>query len=131
MPCEGITRNGTRCKLAATHGSYCYAHSPQTASERRRNARRGGRLGGNGRAGASELAQIKKDLRGVISDVLSGKVGRSQGAVVVQGFHVMLRLVELERKLKEDAEFLERIEVLEGALEEVRRFPRAWYPGAS
>ena len=46
MRCSGITRGGERCKLDATHGSYCWSHTPETAAARRHRAGKGGRAGG-------------------------------------------------------------------------------------
>jgi hypothetical protein len=99
--------------LDATHGSYCYQHAPETLEERRRNASRGGKTGGNGRPGSGEVAEIKKEIRGVIGGVLSGRVERSTGATMFMGFNVLLRAVEIARKIKEQDEVLARLEALE------------------
>jgi hypothetical protein len=40
-------------------------------------------------------------------------VERSIGAVVFQGFNVLLKAVEVERKVKETDELLERVKLLE------------------
>ncbi len=113
MRCSAITKGGTRCRLDATHGSYCYQHAPETVEERRRNASRGGKTGGNGRPGSGEVADIKKEIRGVIGGVLSGRVERSTGATMFMGFNVLLRAVEIARKIKEQDEVLARLEALE------------------
>nr|MDP9486062.1 hypothetical protein [Actinomycetota bacterium] len=73
MRCDGITSGGDRCKLEATHGSYCWSHAPETAGERRRRARRGGKTGGRGRPGA-DLTDLKRDVREVVDGVLEGTV---------------------------------------------------------
>jgi hypothetical protein len=49
--------------------------------------------------------------------VLSGKVGRSEAAVINQIINTRARLIELERKIREQEELTERLEVLEEALE--------------
>ena len=116
MRCAAITRVGERCRLDATHGSYCYQHSPETAEERKRNARRGGMVGGNGRAGVSELTQIKADVRTVIQDVLSGQAERGVGAVAFQGYNTLLKALETERKVKETEELEERLAEIERRL---------------
>ena len=76
MRCAAITRAAERCLLVATHGRYCYSHGPQTAEKRKRSARKGGRAGGNGRGGHSEIADLKAQLEDLAADVLSGRVGR-------------------------------------------------------
>jgi hypothetical protein len=113
--CAAITRAGGRCKLDATHGSYCYQHAPETARERQRNASRGGKVGGNGRAGVSELTSIKRDVRRVIDAALAGEVERGIAAVAFQGFNALLKAVETERKVRETDELIERLEALEEA----------------
>lgn len=116
MRCAAITRAGGRCRLEATHGSYCYQHSPETVEERRRNASRGGRAGGNGRAGVSELAEIKVGVRTVIQDVLSGQTERAIGAVAFQGYNTLLKAVETERRVKETEELEKRLAEIERRL---------------
>lgn len=69
MRCDGITKGGSRCKLDATYGSYCHQHAPETAEARRRAAARGGKAGGNGRAG-TDLVGLKRSIHEVIDGVL-------------------------------------------------------------
>jgi hypothetical protein len=114
--CTGITRAGERCKGIAIDGSdYCYAHDPDRAEERRRNAHKGGKAGGNGRAGLSELTAIKRAIRATIDAALAGEVERGIAAVAFQGFNALLKAVETERKVRETDELLERLEALEEA----------------
>ncbi len=117
MRCDGITSGGDRCKLEATHGSYCWAHAPETADERRQRARRGGKAGGRGRPGA-DLADLKRDVRGVIDGVLDGTILQGPGAVALQGYNTLLRAAKVEMDIREQAEIIERIERLERSREE-------------
>ncbi len=116
MRCAAITKAGERCRLVATHGSYCYAHSPQTAERRKRSASKGGRVGGNGRGGRSEIADLKAQLEDLAADVLSGEVDRGAAAVVNQILNTRARLIELERKIKEQEMVEERLEAVERVL---------------
>src|SRR5215208_3306379 len=101
MRCEAITQAGSRCRLDATPGAtWCYSHDPERVEERRRNARKAGRSGGNGRAGASELAEIKRDIRGVLDGVLDGRIDRGAGSCAAQLLNVLLRAAELERRVR-------------------------------
>jgi uncharacterized protein (DUF1501 family) len=113
MRCAAITSAGARCKLEATHGSYCYQHAPEMAEERKRRASKGGRTGGNGRGGQSEMAELKREIRRVIEAVDSGETERGVGAVLFQGFNTLLKAVETERRIAEQEEVLERIAALE------------------
>jgi hypothetical protein len=92
--------------------STCYGHRPDLAEERRRNASRGGKRGGRGRP-AAELAAAKREIHAVIAGVLTGRVERSVGAVVFQGFNTLLKAIEVERKIKETQDLEERITALE------------------
>jgi hypothetical protein len=50
------------------------------------------------------------------ADVLSGEVGRSEAAVVNQILNTRARLIELERKIREQEELEERLAALERVL---------------
>lgn len=116
MRCAAITRAGERCKAEATHGSkrsYCWSHAPETAEARKQRARRGGQAGGNGRPGVGDVAQVRQEIRGVIGGVLKGKIPRGTGSVLFMGFNVLLRAIEVERKIREQDDILERLEALE------------------
>jgi hypothetical protein len=108
MRCAAITKGGSRCKLEATSGSYCWNHAPENADARRQRARRGGKA-----RGSTEVSAIKRELRAVIADVLSGQTKSGVGAVAFQGFNALLRACEVERKQREQEEILERLEQLE------------------
>lgn len=126
MRCQGITSGGERCKLEATHGSYCWSHAPETAEQRRQRGSRGGKTGGNGRVGVSEAAQIRKELKELASNVQSGSVDRRDAAVLVQIANARTRLVETEMKVREHTELTERITALEEAANSTNRGGRSW-----
>lgn len=115
MRCNGITGGGERCKLEATHGSYCWSHAPETADERRQRARRGGRTGGRGRGGSGDLQDLKRRISDVVDGVLDGSQDRGRAAVAIQGFNSLRGVLELERKVREIDELEERIAQLEQA----------------
>jgi hypothetical protein len=107
--CNAIKPNGERCQRSADgqHG-LCWAHDPTNATERRRTASRGGR------------DRASKEVRAVreLMDRLTEQV-RHEGLepailyAVVAAQNTKLRAVEVERKLVEQAEVLERIRTLE------------------
>jgi hypothetical protein len=85
--CTAITRTGGRCRGIAIDGSdYCYAHDPDRAEERRRNAHKGGKRGGRGRPSPAtgELVRLQERFEELASKVLSGEVERGAGAVAAQ-----------------------------------------------
>ncbi len=122
MRCNGITGGGERCKLEATHGSYCWSHAPETAEERRQRAKRGGKTGGRGRGGPGELQDLKRRISEVIDGVLEGSQDRGRAAVAIQGFNALRGVLELERKVREVDELEARIEQLEQAQEGSKRW---------
>jgi hypothetical protein len=113
MPqCQGNKRDGSRCTQSVPAGvQWCFNHDPNRAEERRRNASRAGRT-----KGAGEISDLKKQLEDLAADVLSGKVGRSEAAVINQIINTRARLIELERKIREQEELNERLEALEETL---------------
>ncbi len=114
MRCAAITRAGTRCRLEATLGSYCYQHAPETAERRKQRASKGGRTGGNGRAGGSELAQAKGMTKGLVTKLLRGEVGRETATACFMGLNVLARYIEIERRVKE-------LEDLEAQMREIEQ----------
>ena len=113
MPqCAGIKRDGGRCTVVVGPSqTYCYQHDPRRSEERKRNASRGGRSKGNQR-----LAKLDRQLEHLAIDTLEGKVERGVAAVVNQIINTRTRLVELERKIREQEELEERLAALEDVL---------------
>jgi hypothetical protein len=116
--CAAITRAGERCKAEATVGSFCWNHAPEMAGARKERARKGGRVGGNGRSsGLSETAEAKRWIRGLIDKEITGEVDRAVATAGFMGLNVLARYIELERKIREQEEVLARLERLEEAAE--------------
>lgn len=114
--CAYIKPGGGRCRAVAMKGySCCYGHRSDLSGERRRNAARGGRSGGRGRP-QTETNDIKTEIRSVIGAVLSEEVPQGRGAVALQGYGVLLRAHEQERR--EEAGHISR-EDLSTLLEQV------------
>jgi hypothetical protein len=109
--CSAITAAGRRCSARAQAGQErCYNHDPRRSEERRVNAHAGGRA--RARRHPSEVERIKRRIEEATSAVLRGKLDSGIGAVAFQGFNVLLRAMELERRLRDDA-FEERLNELE------------------
>src|SRR5215207_5779585 len=107
--CSGITTDGGRCKgIAITGSAYCHAHHPDRAEARSRAARRAGKNGGRGRPreGSAELVEIKSRIREVIDAVLDGTTERASGAIALQGYNVLIRAYETQRR-QHDADALD------------------------
>ena len=114
--CRATKRDGTRCTQTVTAANgLCWAHDPANAAKRRRMASRAGSSRGSG-----EIADLKKRLEDLAAGVLSGEVARSDAAVVNQILNTRARLIELERKIREQDELEERLKALERVLK-VRR----------
>jgi len=99
------------------NSQWCIGHDPDQAEARRRRASKGGKRGGRGRPQA-ELAQIKARLSDLADDVLEGRQDRADAAVAGQLFNTYLRAVAVELRAREQLELVERLEMLEEALEQ-------------
>jgi hypothetical protein len=118
--CSGITRTGGRCRGIAIDGSdYCYAHDPDRAEERRRNASKGGRRAGRGRPSpaSSELVRLQGHFEEIAEKVLLGEVERGDGAVAAQLLNGARACVVGLLKAREQEELEGRLEELEVILE--------------
>jgi hypothetical protein len=112
--CEALKGDGSRCQARAMEGyQWCYSHRPDLAEERKRNARRGGQTGGRGRGARGEIDTAKSYVKGLVSQLIKGEVDRGLAQAAFAGLHVLARLIELERRIKETDELEERIEALE------------------
>jgi hypothetical protein len=115
--CTGITRDGERCRGIAIDGlGYCYAHDPDRAEERRRNAHKGGKRGGRGRPSV-ELARLQARFEELAEKVLSGEVERGIGAVVGQLLNGARACVRDGLAVREQEELVARLEALEEVME--------------
>jgi hypothetical protein len=107
--CRATKPNGERCRGSATgpHG-FCWAHDPKHAEQRSRQASRAAKA-----KPIQEIKDLKAQLEDLVEDALEGR--REKGVVVVvnQILNTRLRLIELERKIRETEDIEERIKALE------------------
>jgi hypothetical protein len=96
-------------------------HRPDLAHERRRNARRGGKAGGKGRGSLDETAQAKTWIKGLVVKLIRGDADRDAATAAFMGLNVLARYIEVERKLREQEELVERMDAIEEALEQGRK----------
>jgi hypothetical protein len=110
--CAAIKPDGARCeRIGTTEQEYCYSHDPGRQAERRRNAAHGGKVKASG-----ETPELKAQLRKLASDVLSGEVDRGAAVAVNQIINSLARLIELERRIREQEILEERVAALEAVL---------------
>ena len=111
--CAAKTRNGRPCRGLVRLGSdYCPAHDPARADDRRAAASKAARSKPGGESGA-----LKEQLKKLAEDILAKRVDPKAGAVVTQIANAHTRLLEFEKKFKEQEEFEARIAALEEELE--------------
>ena len=114
MRCTAITKGGSRCSHTATADTFCHLHHPDRAEQRRRDASRGGKTGGNGRSsGLSETGEAKRWIRVLVSQLLKGEVERDVATACFMGLGTLARFIELERRIREQDEIEERLAALE------------------
>jgi hypothetical protein len=116
--CPATKRNGDSCSGSVPEGKYhCWFHDPANADKRRRAAAKGGR--GNRSKVSKDLHRL---LESLTEQVVSGDLEPYPASVAGQLVGVRLRLLEYERRVKEQEEIIERIE----ALEQVQQGGRRW-----
>jgi hypothetical protein len=112
--CSHTYANSSQCRrIVSAEQEFCYSHDPQRASERKRNAARGGRAKASG-----ELGRVKARLHTLADMVEEGQMDRADAAVISQIWGTYLRAVSVELKAREQLELVERLESLEEALEQ-------------
>ena len=114
MPrCSHTYEDSSQCRrIVSAEQKYCYSHDPARASERKRNAARGGRAKASG-----ELGRVKARLHTLADMVEGGQMNRADAAVISQIWGTYLRAVSVELKAREQMELIERLEMLEGSLQ--------------
>jgi hypothetical protein len=116
--CSGIRADGGRCRAQAVRNSeWCIGHDPDQAEARRRRASKGGKRGGRGRP-TSELARLGARFEKLADKVLAGEVERGVGAVAGQLLGGARACVRDGLAAREQEELVQRLEALEGALEQ-------------
>src|SRR5687768_17778315 len=123
MPrCSHTYEDSSQCRrIVSAEQEYCYSHDPQRASERKRNAARGGRAKASG-----ELGRVKARLHTLADMVEEGQMDRADAAVISQIWGTYLRAISTEMKLKEQLELVERLESLEEGLKQNKRGSSRW-----
>lgn len=121
MPrCAGAKADGTGCeRIVGASQTHCFAHDPGKAEARSRAASKGGKAGGRGRPQA-EIANVKREVRTIIGDVLTGSLDRATGAVAFQGYNTLLKAHTTELAIRDQLDLVERLEALEAAQNAVR-----------
>ena len=126
--CTAITSSGQRCRARALAGQeWCFNHSPERAAQRKANAAAGGRS--RTRRQHSEITRIKMRIDEATCAVLRGELDRATAAVAFQGFNVLLRAVEVERRIREVDEIEERLNELEGRARRSNEWPGTYTRG--
>jgi hypothetical protein len=117
--CSAIKANGERCRgIAATGSDYCPAHDPARADARIKAASKAAKSRSVAVTETTDITIIKDALRDLYDAVLEGRVERSAAAVASQIANTQLRAVELERRIREQENLEDRLDDLEGLLEE-------------
>jgi seryl-tRNA synthetase len=111
--CAATKLNGEQCtRIVSAEQRFCYSHDPERASERSLNASRGGKA-----KAAKEVRDLKAEIKAVITDVRAGILERNDASAMIQGYRALKDFLELERRIREQKEMEERLQVLEHALE--------------
>jgi hypothetical protein len=124
--CSHLKPDGKGCKAQPLRGEqWCYVHHPDLAEKRKAASRRGGHRAGRGRP-LAELGEVKRQLRDLADDVMSGRADRANAAVAGQLLGTFLRAVSVELKVREQDEILQRLDDLESAARHSDGRGRTW-----
>ena len=123
MPrCSHTYADSSQCRrIVSAEQELCFSHDPARASERRRNAARGGKAKASG-----ELGRVKARLQTLAEMVEEGRMDRADAAVISQVWGTYLRAISTEMKQKEQLELVGRLEALEEGLEQNRGRGSRW-----
>jgi hypothetical protein len=99
------------------NSEWCISHHPDQAEARRRRGSKGGKRGGRGRP-TTELSRLASRFEELADKVLSGEVERGVGAVAGQLLNGARACVRDGLAAREQEELIERLEMLEEALEQ-------------
>ncbi len=107
--CAGYKRNGEGCTATVEPPkTRCWWHSPENAEKRIKAASRGGK---------SKSTRVVRDLHALLENlteqVIAGDLEPYRAGVAGQLVGVRLRLLEFERRVKEQDELVGRLEELE------------------
>lgn len=112
--CPAIKRNGERCRGVVTSpDGWCWSHDPSNSNQRQRTASKAGKSA----KATADINEIKRRLKELYGDTLSGKTESKVAAVANQIQNTLLRALEVERRIKEEAELEERLDELESLVE--------------
>ena len=120
--CLGTKRDGSQCTATLNPPqSYCWWHHPDNAEKRQRAASKGGK------AKASKLSkQLHNLLEDLTTHVVEGTLETSRGAVANQLISTRIRLLEFERRAREQEELVGRLEQLEQQLADRKEYGASW-----
>ena len=122
--CLGTKRDNSPCTVSVeSPQTYCWWHDPANADKRKQAASKGGKRGGRGRPSV-ELARLQGRFEELADKVLAGEVERGVGAVAGQLLNGARACIRDALAAREQEELIERLEALEGALEQ--KADRRW-----
>ena len=122
--CSAIKPTGERCKVQAIpEAEWCWSHHPDYEEQRRRRASKGRKRGGRGRPSV-ELSRLQGRFEELAGKVLAGEIERGVAAVAGQLLNGARACVRDGLAAREQEELVERLEALEGALEQ--QGDRSW-----
>ena len=120
--CAANKPDGSPCeRIVGASQKYCYAHDPHHQQARSRAASKAAKSKPN-----RELTALKEQLFTLYEDVREGRIEPKVGAVANQILNTRVRVIVLERDIREQEELAERIE----ALEQKSAESRGWGAGA-
>ena len=124
MPrCIAVKSDGQPCQaIVKGEQQRCYSHNPDNAKARSKTASKAAssRYGG-------EIPSIKRDLRTMAEDVVSGKLPTARGSVAGQLLGILLKCIEQERRQREVEQLAQEVEEIKDLLASTKDQRGAYY----
>ena len=124
MPrCIAVKSDGQPCQaIVKGEQQWCYSHNPDNAKARSKTASKAAssRYGG-------EIPSIKRDLRTMAEDVVSGKLPTARGSVAGQLLGILLKCIEQERRQREVEQLAQEVEEIKDLLASTKDQRGAYY----
>ena len=108
--CSATKPNGERCKRTADGPEgYCWAHDPENAGERHRNASRAATAKAD-----KEVREVKRELRDLIKAVREEGFDPTAANAINRLYNTLLAYILAERGIYREDDLAQRIKDLSG-----------------
>lgn len=122
--CAGVRKDGTACAATVIgEQQYCWHHDPANEQARKTIASNAAKS----KAKPPRIVAVQDRIAELVDKVERGDVATNNAAVMFTGLGVLIKAIEQERKGKETAQLVERLDELEALYDEEQRLRASRY----